>query len=109
MELASSQQGNTVVIALKGRMDALSAPQFEKECAVWLDKGVARVVADLSGLEYISSAGLRSILAMAKKLKSADGHIRVCRLSGVVQEVFTMAGFATMFTLYASVEDALAG
>ncbi len=108
MEFDSSKQGDSVVIKVKGRMDAVSAPEFEKECGKWIEAGDKSLIIDLGGLEYISSAGLRSILAAAKKLKAAQGAICFCNLQGMVQEVFSISGFATMFPIKDSLEEALA-
>ncbi len=107
MEFDSVKQGGGVVIKAKGRMDAVTAPEFESECAKWLEKGEGVLVVDLGGLEYISSAGLRSILSAAKKVKAVQGNIRFCNLSGMVQEVFSISGFSTMFQISDSVEEAL--
>ncbi len=108
MEFASEKQGGKVVIAVTGRMDAVSAPDFEKECAAWQEKGENNLVIDLAKLEYISSAGLRSILAAAKKLKAAQGGICFYNLSGMVEEVFTLSGFSAMFPVCVTLEEALA-
>lgn len=108
MKIESSKKGIAVVIKVLGRMDAVTAPEFEKECDGWLAKGEKSFVVDLGGLEYISSAGLRSILATAKKLKAAQGNIHFCNLSGMVQEVFTISGFSSMFPIHDSLDEALA-
>ncbi len=107
MEFDSGKQGNALVIKVKGRMDAVSAPEFEKECSDWIETGEKTLIIDLGGLEYISSAGLRSILAAAKKIKSVQGNISFCSLLGMVQEVFSISGFATMFPIHDSLADAL--
>jgi anti-anti-sigma factor len=107
MEFDSGKQGNAVVIKVKGRMDAVSAPGFEKECGDLVDAGEKILIVDLGGLEYISSAGLRSILAAAKKVKAAQGGISFCNLLGMVQEVFSISGFATMFPIHGSLEEAI--
>jgi anti-sigma B factor antagonist len=108
MDFSWSKQGQGIVLKLKGRMDAVTAPEFEKECTGKLDQGERSFVVDLSGVDYISSAGLRSILSAAKKLKAVQGKICFCNLKGMVQEVFSVSGFASMFPMYASIEEALA-
>jgi anti-sigma B factor antagonist len=90
-----------------GRMDAVSAPRFEAACTEQLEQGRANLVADLSGLEYISSAGLRSILASGKKLKTSGGSLAFCGLSGMVDEVFRVSGFMKLFRIHASATEAL--
>ncbi len=109
MEFNNSKNGDALVVKITGRMDAITTAKFDAQCHTWLADGEKKVVADLSGLEYISSAGLRSILSAAKQLKSAQGQLVFCGLSGMVEEVFSVSGFAAMFTLYKTVEDALAG
>ncbi|MDO9630480.1 MAG: STAS domain-containing protein, partial [Humidesulfovibrio sp.] len=75
MNCTGSKQGAFYVLEVTGRMDALTSQGFETECQSRLEAGDTRIVADLGGLEYISSAGLRSILSAAKKLKAAGGDL----------------------------------
>ena len=97
------------LLTCSGRMDAVSAPRFEAACAELLEQGHTTLVADLSGLEYISSAGLRSILAAGKKLKAAGGSLAFCGLTGMVDEVFRVSGFLKLFRIHASAAEALEG
>ncbi len=107
MEFESNKQEEALIIKIKGRMDAITSPEFEKECSKWIDGGESLLVVDLEGLEYISSAGLRSILSAAKSLKAKQGEMRFCNLTGMVQEVFSISGFASMFSIFNSLEEAL--
>lgn len=107
MEFSASKQGDFLVLAPKGRMDAITAPRFEAECDTHLQAGEKRIVVDMSGLEYISSAGLRSILASAKKLKAQGGDLAFCCLSGIVAEVFAVSGFSKLLPVLASLDDAV--
>jgi anti-sigma B factor antagonist len=97
------------LLTCTGRMDAVSAPRFETACMELLAQGHASLVADLSDLEYISSAGLRSILSSVKKLKASGGSLAFCGLSGMVDEVFRVSGFLKLFRIHASAADALDG
>ncbi len=108
MEFQKAKEGAALVLAVTGRLDTLTAPQFEAECAACADAGDTRIVVDLSGLEYISSAGLRSILGAAKKLKSLGGGISFCGLSGIVAEVFTVSGFVKLLPVFPTRQEALA-
>jgi len=108
MNFTNTQNGDTLVVNVTGRMDAITAPEFDAQCQSWIEAGNIKVVVDLSGLEYISSAGLRSILAAAKKLKGAKGELLFSGLSGMVEEVFNVSGFAAMFSIYKTTEEALA-
>jgi anti-anti-sigma factor len=107
VELTCAKHGDSLVVRIKGRMDTFTAPDFEKACACWVEQGDTSLVVDLEGLEYISSAGLRSILVAAKRLQANGGRMRFCCLTGMVQKVFSLANFAAMFPTYESLEQAL--
>lgn len=108
MEFNQTQHDNALVVAITGRLDAVTAPELDVQCAQWLKADQTKVVVDLSGLEYISSAGLRSILSAAKQLKTAGGGIAFCGLSGMVLEVFSVSGFTGLFPVHGSMDEALA-
>jgi anti-anti-sigma factor len=107
MEIEALKQQDALVLRPKGHMETATAAEFEQECLKWIEKGEKLLLIDMVGLEYISSAGLRSILYAAKQLKAKQGQIRFCNLSGVVQEVFSISGFTSMFSIYDTYEDAL--
>lgn len=109
MDFKTEKNGDKLVVQVSGRLDAITASEFDAESRSWLDKGETNVVVDLNELEYISSAGLRSILTAAKQLKSASGTITFCGLTGMVDEVFAVSGFASMFPIFPTVDEALAG
>jgi len=108
MEITVTKKADAVILKVDGRMDASTSPEFDRECGALMDAGERSLIVDFGGLEYISSAGLRSLLAAAKKLKGLHGQIRLCRMGGLVQEVFALSGFASMFSIYQTVEEALA-
>jgi len=88
-------------------MDTVTAPEFDSEMEELLNQGVKRFVLDFGKLEYVSSAGLRSILVVAKKAKAAGGNVSCCALQSMVKKVFDLAGFAAMIPVFDSVEEAL--
>jgi anti-anti-sigma factor len=77
----------------EGRLDSNSGPVFEKELLAHIDGGSRRLLLDLSGLSYISSAGLRVILVAAKKMKAVGGKLVLSGLNAQVAEVFEISGF----------------
>jgi anti-anti-sigma factor len=95
------------VVSVKGRIDAMTAPEFEKHLSDFISKGENTFLLNFNGVEYISSAGLRSILATSKKLKEKDGKILLAGLRGPVEEVFKISGFHSIFKIYDSEEVAL--
>jgi anti-anti-sigma factor len=107
MEINTREHDGRTVVELSGRLDNSTAPEFEKRCAALVDAGCRMLILDLGRLEYLSSAGLRSILAIAKRLQVAGGKLMACSLTGLVKEVFTVSGFDAMVPVAATVDDAL--
>ncbi len=107
MEISSRKENNIPVVSVKGRIDAVTAPEFEKNMSEFISKGEFNLIINLSNLEYISSAGLRSILATAKKLKAEGGKILFAGLQGPVEEVFKISGFYSIFSIFDSETTAL--
>ena len=107
MEIQTRKERNSVILSVKGRIDATTAPEFEKSLSELIGKGETVFLLNFSGLEYISSAGLRSILATAKKLKEKDGKIILAGLKGPVEEVFKISGFYSLFRTFESEDAAL--
>lgn len=107
MEIISRKEKDAAIVAVNGRMDAVSAPEFEKSTGEFIDGGTTKLIINLGGLEYISSAGLRSILITSKKIKEKQGTVFFVGLTGTVQEVFKMSGFYTLFEIFDKEEEAL--
>ncbi len=107
MEIASEKEKGWVVVSVTGRIDAVTAPEFEKALAEQVARGEKNFLLNFIGLDYISSAGLRSILATAQKLKPGGGKMIFSGLRGTVRDIFQISGFATMFKILDTREDAL--
>lgn len=108
MDIDIQIEGNALVAAVRGRVDTLSAPAFEKAVSGALNGREMLLVFDLSGLEYISSAGLRVIISAAKTLKRKGGEVRLAATSGSVKKVFQISGFFSMFKNFETRSEALA-
>jgi len=109
MEVNIRKEEKVLVVSVTGRMDAVSAPDFDTQVEERVDKGETNLVLDLSGLDYISSAGLRSMLTLAKKLKTKEGDLVLFGLQDMVNEVFEVSGFSTIFEIFGSLEEAMEG
>ena len=107
MDVSIRKDKNIPVVSVKGRIDAVTAPEFEKELSNLISDGVKKLVINLGDLEYISSAGLRSILTIAKLLKAKEGKILFSGLQGPVRDVFNISGFGAIFKIYDSEAAAL--
>lgn len=100
--------GEVAIVTLPGRVDAADAQEIEQRFDGLLQEGSRRLVADLGGTEYISSAGLRVFLAVAKFLGHNNGRVVLCGLTPFVADVFEMAGFSALFTIVATRDEAVA-
>ena len=107
MQITVSTDNGITVASLTGRMDAMTTVEFDRWFSERLSSGEPRLVLDLQGLEYISSAGLRSLLAAAKQIKAQNGSLVLCQLVGTVEEVFRISGFLAIFKTFGSVDEAL--
>jgi anti-anti-sigma factor len=107
MEIHTRKDKNVIIVSVKGRVDAVTAPEFEKNLSDLISKGEITFLLNFGDLEYISSAGLRSILSTAKKLKEQKGKIVLTGLRGSVGEVFKISGFDSIFKIFDSEENAL--
>jgi anti-anti-sigma factor len=99
MQVFTHKTGSKLNVEVKGRIDAGSAPRFESEVLELLGQGEDSVILDFNGLDYISSAGLRSILTLAKKIEANAGTLSFANLRGMVQEVFTISGLNSIFQI----------
>ena len=108
MEIQTRKEKNAAVVSIRGRMDAVSSPQFEKELSELMAEGEKNFIIDLGELDYISSAALRSILVTVKKIEKKEGKLLLSALKDMVKEVFEISGFTAIIPVYESVESALA-
>jgi anti-anti-sigma factor len=107
MEITKRKEQDVSIVSVSGRIDAITAPDFEKSLDELIAQGDRVLLIDLSDLGYISSAGLRSILSSAKKLKALSGEILFTGLQGPVEEVFQISGFKSIFKIFPSETEAL--
>ena len=97
MTITKTAKNGTLRIALEGRLDTNTAPQLEAELKTSLS-GITELELDFSGLEYISSAGLRVLLA-AQKTMSRQGKMTIRNVNETIMEVFEITGFVEILTI----------
>ena len=97
MNIQKTVSGTTLTVALEGRLDTTTAPKLEEELRSSVD-GITRLVFDLAKLEYISSAGLRVLLAM-QKLMNQQGEMVLQNMNEAVMEVFEVTGFSDILRI----------
>ena len=96
MNIQKTVSGTTLTVALEGRLDTTTAPKLE-ELRGSVD-GVSRLVFDLAKLEYISSAGLRVLLAM-QKLMNQQGEMVLQNVNEAVTETLEVTGFSDILSI----------
>ena len=107
MEVTSRVVNQIVVVSGTGRVDAITAPDLENYLTGLLEQDVKQIIINMCELDYISSAGLRVILAMAKQLKAIQGEILFAGLVGSVKEIFQISGLYTILKICDTEEEAL--
>lgn len=106
MEFRALTRGEIAIISVFGRIDANSAPDLEAALNNCADNCSEKLVVDFSGVEYVSSAGLRVLLSVRKRLVPLKGEIVLAGLRPFVREVFDMTGFSKIFPLYKTTDEA---
>ena len=96
MNIVKTEEGSTLSISLSGRLDTTTAPQLE--AALQSLEGIAELDLDFAALEYLSSAGLRVLLA-AQKVMNRQGRMVVRHVNETIMEVFEVTGFVDILTI----------
>ena len=107
MEIMEKVVGDVVVLYFGGRLDASAANEADAKLNILTEKLPVRVVVNLDKLEYISSSGLRVLLASLKKARKQQGDIKLTCLQPYVKEVFEIAGFLPLFQIFDKEKDAI--
>ncbi len=97
MTVNKTKEGNKLTVAIEGRVDTTTAPVLENELKGAID-GVEALVLNFSGVEYISSAGLRVLLSV-QKIMNRQGEMKVTNVSEDIMEIFEVTGFSDILTI----------
>jgi len=107
MTIDQVQVDGKAVLRVAGRMDIESAASLEGACDACIADGFTKLVLDLEELVYISSMGLRLVVAIAKKLKEKGGSLRICGAVGLVRQVLEITRVNRVIPMHESLESAL--
>lgn len=108
MDIKESMNGSTHVVEINGRLDTVTAPEFQEKIMEKIGDGNISLLIHCSGLSYVSSSGLRVFLMALKKIKAGGGQMVLCCLQDSIQEVFDISGFSTLFTIETNCDCGLA-
>lgn len=107
MTLVETNADGVVVVKAGGRIDMSSADAFKDALLSATTKAAKAVIVDMSGVDYISSAGLRSMMIAFRAAKAAGRAFAVAALSPLVLEIFTISRFNLVFPIHGGVAEAI--
>lgn len=108
MEVQARDAGLVTVVSICGSVDSLTAESLATKLGEQLGMGKTQIVADLSGVDYTSSAGLRALLASMKEARQRGGDFRLAAVQPDVRRVLDLSGFTSILKVYGDVESAVA-
>ena len=108
MEIKEKQVDDVKVLSLTGSIDAMTAPKITEFIQGQVANGNTKLVADLSGVDYTSSAGLRVLLGAIKETRAQSGDLRLTGIQPDVQKVLSLSGFMNILKTFDSLDEAVA-
>jgi len=107
MQISTTTLNGVHIVTLDGKLDTNASTDFETYLQALVDGGAKRLLIDLDKVAFITSSGLRVLLATAKRIKAIDGDLFVCCLNQAVREVFDISGFSTLLSVFDSQQEAI--
>ncbi len=108
MDITVEHREDVTVVSIVGSVDALTAGTLINALSTQISQGNTRLVADLSQVDYTSSAGLRAILGALKDTRQQGGDFRLAGVQKHVRRVLDLSGFTSILKFYPDVESAVA-
>jgi stage II sporulation protein AA (anti-sigma F factor antagonist) len=108
VNLNEQSVGAVTVLEVDGRLDSANAPKMQERVAALLGKAPSSVLLDLSKVEYISSAGFRSLLLLARQATQTQARFVLCGLTPKVRQLFDLGGFLDILPIAQTREEGLA-
>jgi anti-sigma B factor antagonist len=109
VEIKNATRDGATILYITGRIDTATAPELERAINKEIESANRKILLNFSAVTYISSGGLRVLLATAKKLKNPNDNFALCCLSAEVLKILKLAGFTSIFSIHLSEGEALAG
>lgn len=109
MKLESTSIDSVTVVEMEGNLDTNTSVEAQDFINTLIDGGATKLLTDFSKVDFVSSSGLRVLLATAKRLGGVSGSLRICGLNEEVNEVFEISGFSTILEVFPTKEEALRG
>jgi anti-anti-sigma factor len=107
MKITTQTNGPEVFIQVEGRIDTTNYNEFESAVNEVFNDNVKQIYLDCSGLNYISSSGLRIFLTIQKKMMTTGGKFKLYGMQPAIKEIFDISGFSSIFTIFTDKEAAV--
>lgn len=108
MEISEQREGDIIVLSPVGRVDNDTSPEFQTKLLACVGSTATTVLIDFSGVEYISSAGLRALMMASKQSKATNGRLAAASLTPMVKEIFTISRFSLVVQVFETTAQAIA-
>ncbi|KPQ06107.1 MAG: anti-sigma B factor antagonist [Rhodobacteraceae bacterium HLUCCA12] len=108
LSVTHEREGPIAVVHVRGRIDSATSPEFEGQLGTVFANPPDALIIDLAELDYMSSAGLRVLLIIAKRAKAEGYPLVLCNLAPGIREVFDISGFTAIFDIASTRAEALA-
>lgn len=107
MQIDEEPVGDIHVVTAQGRLDGSTSAMFTERFEKLIGGTQPKLLVDLSGIEFVTSAGLRAVLGVVKRVKAANGVLAVCGIQAPVQEILDITGLTPMMQIYPLRADGL--
>ncbi len=106
--IKTKDAGDNIVVYLRGRLDVHMSGEIEKDIQKLIDENPEKsLIVNLSEIEYMSSSGLRVLVAVMRILKTNGQNLKLCHLNAAVKKIFEVVELMDMFDIYETEEEAL--
>lgn len=109
MKVTREEIGKALLLAVEGSVDIASSPELRGELRVAVEAKRPRIVVDLSGVTFVDSSGLATLIEALQGTKRYDGRLALCCLTSTVLGVFELANLDSIFSIHATRDEALSG
>jgi anti-anti-sigma factor len=107
MELSSKQIESVKVVSIQGSVDALTAGEVQRYLEALISKGEGKLIVDLKGVDFMSSAGLRVIMAASKNVRRKGGDLRLAAAQPAIEKMLKISGFTSLLESFSNVDAAV--
>jgi anti-sigma B factor antagonist len=106
-KMIKKKQNGVLILFIAGHLDCITYDEVRKQLHDYIRSGESRIALDFDGVDYISSASLRSLLKSERELKARGGHMCLCSIREEIKEIIEITGFNLVFSIHPTLEKAL--